>query len=37
MAAFELAAPGRIVFGAGVVAQAGAALDALGAKPARAK
>ena len=32
MAAFELAAPGRIVFGAGVVAQAGPALAALGAK-----
>jgi phosphonate metabolism-associated iron-containing alcohol dehydrogenase len=32
MAAFELAAPGRIVFGAGVLAQAGPALGALGAK-----
>jgi alcohol dehydrogenase class IV len=32
VAAFELAAPGRIVFGAGVVAQAGPALAALGAK-----
>jgi alcohol dehydrogenase class IV len=32
MAAFELAAPGRIVFGAGVAAQAGPALNALGAK-----
>ncbi len=32
MAAFELAAPGRIVFGAGVVAQAGPALTAIGAK-----
>jgi alcohol dehydrogenase class IV len=32
MAAFELAAPGRIVFGAGVAAQAGPALSALGAK-----
>jgi alcohol dehydrogenase class IV len=32
MAAFELAAPGRIVFGAGVVAQAGPALAGLGAK-----
>jgi len=30
--AFELAAPARIVFGAGVVAQAGPALSALGAK-----
>ncbi len=30
--AFELAAPGRIVFGAGVVAQASPALGALGAK-----
>jgi Alcohol dehydrogenase, class IV len=32
MAAFELAAPGRIVFGAGVAAQAGPALRALGTK-----
>ena len=32
MAAFELAAPGRIVVGAGVVAQAGSTLAALGAK-----
>jgi alcohol dehydrogenase class IV len=32
MATFELAAPGRIVFGAGTVAQAGPALGALGAK-----
>jgi alcohol dehydrogenase class IV len=32
MASFELAAPGRIVFGAGVIAQAGPALTALGAK-----
>jgi len=32
MATFELAAPGRIVFGAGVIAQAGPALTALGAK-----
>jgi len=32
MATFELAAPGRIVFGAGVLAQAGPALTALGAK-----
>ena len=32
MAAFELATPGRIVFGAGVAAQAAAALSALGAK-----
>ncbi len=32
MAAFELAAPGRIVFGAGVSAQAGNALAALGAQ-----
>jgi alcohol dehydrogenase class IV len=32
MAAFELAAPGRIVFGAGATAQAGPALRALGAK-----
>ncbi len=32
MAAFELAAPGRIVLGAGVVAQAGPALAAMGAK-----
>jgi alcohol dehydrogenase class IV len=32
MAAFELAAPGRIAFGAGVVAQAGPALTVLGAK-----
>jgi len=30
--AFELAAPGRIVFGAGVAAQVGSALTALGAK-----
>ena len=32
MATFELAAPGRIVFGAGVIAQAGPALTSLGAK-----
>ena len=32
MATFELAAPGRIVFGAGVIAQAGPALAALGTK-----
>jgi len=32
MATFELAAPGRVVFGAGVIAQAGPALTALGAK-----
>ena len=32
MAAFELAAPGRIVFGAGAVAHAGPALAALGVK-----
>jgi alcohol dehydrogenase class IV len=32
MATFELAAPGRIVFGAGVLAHAGPALTALGAK-----
>jgi alcohol dehydrogenase class IV len=32
MATFELAAPGRIVFGAGVIAQAGPALTAFGAK-----
>jgi len=32
MATFELAAPGRIVFGAGVIAQACPALTALGAK-----
>ena len=32
MATFELAAPGRIVFGPGVIAQAGPALTALGAK-----
>jgi alcohol dehydrogenase class IV len=32
MATFELAAPGRIVFGAGVIAQAGPALTALRAK-----
>jgi len=32
MAAFELAAPGRIVFGAGLSTQAGPALRALGAK-----
>ena len=32
MAAFELATPGRIVFGAGVAAQAATALSALGAK-----
>jgi len=32
MATFELAAPGRIVFGAGVIAQAAPALTALGAR-----
>jgi alcohol dehydrogenase class IV len=32
MAAFELAAPNRILFGAGVIAQAGPSLSALGAK-----
>ena len=32
MAAFELAAPGRMLFGAGVVAQAVPALRGLGAK-----